>query len=291
MVDQDLLVQRLLFQYDLNPYQFSKQGNVIKVETIIGNFALKEKPMTRNQLSHLLTAYQLASGLAIDALTPLPSKYGDLVIQGDGDIGHYLLPWFEETVPSSDLLTRYSRLFLKAGQMHHQTMKGDDDPEPLYQSMLQFLGYRQSIWENFVLQAEHHVYPSPFEQLVLSSAGGYLTNIQRSLTYFQDALKNEEETENPAKKGLRRALCHGRLNPLHLVIENEKCYLINFEECSYGLFIIEAAALFEQASAVLTRPHLPWKEWVASYLHACPLTENETAFLFHYIICPRIPSK
>lgn len=288
--EPDLQVRRLLFQYDLFPYQFSQHGSVMKIETVIGNFALKQKKITRNQINHLLTAYKLAGKLAIDALSPLPSKYGDLVIQGDGDSGYYLLPWFEETVPESDLLTRYTRLFLKAGQMHQQTLRGDDNPDQLYQSMVQLLTGRQNIWERFVQEAEYHVYPSPFEQLVLSSAGGYLTNLQNALLYFQGTQKEVEEgTENAAKKGMRRALCHGRLNPLHIVIENEKCYLINFEECSYGIFIIEAASLFEQASAVLSKPHLPWKAWISSYLAACPLTDNETTFLFHYLMCPLAP--
>lgn len=289
--DEDLQVQRLLFQYDLYPYQFVRQGNIIKVETAIGTFALKQKSITRNEIEHLKTAYNLARNLAVDALCPLPTKYGDLVIQGNGEIGYYLLPWFEQTVPESDLLQRYARLFLKTAQMHHQTLDGEDNPASLYQSMIQLLSGRQSVWETFVLAAEHHTYPSPFEQLVLSSAGGYLSNIQRALTYFQEALKVDEGSEKPKedekKRSLRRALCHGRLNPLHLVIEDEKCFLINFENCSFGFFIIEAASLFEQASTVLAGSLVPWKEWIRVYLEACPLIEDETAFLFHFLSCSR----
>lgn len=280
---EDLRFNRILFQYDLVPLNMDARGNVIKVETVNGTFALKQKKMTERQVAHLHKAYALAGRLIIDAVNPLPSKYGDLVIQGE-EKSYYLMPWFEETVPDSDLGERYRHLFVRAAQLHRQTVQEGKDASDLYRTTAQLVGSRQFEWERFLNKAEHQIYPSPFEQSVLSSAAESLGSMQQASAYFS---RGEEKDEDGSGKMLRRALCHGRLSPLHLLIEGERSVLSNFEESEEDFFIIETAALFEQASVMLPAGGTSWDGMLRSYLSECPLSEEESAFLYHLLLCPR----
>lgn len=283
--ERNIRLNRILFQYDLFPYRRTMKNGLVKLETDTGNYALKMKKMTDQQIGHLAKAYRLARQLTIDAVCPLPSKYGDLVIRGERTC-FYLMPWFEETISESDLDERYQRLFVQAGRLHRQTLQDGENDDKLRERIVGILSTRKYQWERFLNIAEHREYPSPFEQSVLMSAGTYLTDIQNALLFFS---QNQSEDENQQAGGVRRALCHGRLSPLHLLIENEQCCLTNFEECREDFFIFETAALIEQACVMCRKPRIPWAEWLDAYISACPLHEVEMAFLFHLLLCPKAP--
>lgn len=281
--EQSAQINRILFQYDLFPIRVETAGPLIRVVTANGDFALKRKKLTGDQIRHMETAYLLARRLVIDAVPPLPSKYGDLIITGE-DQCSYLMPWFEETIPESDVVERYRRLFVKAGQMHRQTMQAEGNTDTLFKMALQTVMAGKMQWEQFLNTAEHHVYPSPFEQTVLNSAGSYLGALEQSNAFFS---KGPEKDEDGGNKGFRRALCHGRLSPLHLLIAGERSCLTNFEECRDDFFIIETAALVEQANVMLPADSSLWDELLRSYVAACPVTDEELAFLYHSLLCPR----
>lgn len=273
-------INRILFHYDLSPYNLTSHGNLIKVETNSGTFALKQKALSEHQIRSLQTVYALARRLVIDAVCPLPSKYGDLVIWGE-NLSFYLMPWFHETVDDSDLPERYRHLFIKAGQLHRQTLEKEAECGALYQNMVRVLNSRQMVWENFLYRAEHQVYPSPFEQVVMKSASIYLTNMQRAKDFF-----SQEKDADGKNKKMRRALCHGRLSPLHLLIEKERSCLTNFENSEDGFFVVETASLFEQASAVLSAGKTDWRGFFTSYSSACPMFDEEKEFLLHFLLFP-----
>ncbi|MCL1630521.1 spore coat protein YsxE [Sporolactobacillus sp. CPB3-1] len=273
-------INRILFYYDLKPYNYTPHGQLTRIDTIAGSFALKEKVLNDRQIRNLQTVYDLSRRLVIDAVCPLPSKYGDLVIQDSGS-SWYLMPWLDETVDDSDFQERYRHLFVKAGQLHMQTRGKAVDCTSLDQGMMRVLAQRQRIWELFMYQAEHHVYPSPFEQAVLSKAFIYLENMQRARNFF-----SQEKNDNGKQKTLRYALCHGRLSPLHLLIENERVRLTNFENSEDGFFIVETATLFEQASAMLEPEQANWRDFYRSYQSVCPLSSEEQAFLLHFLLFP-----
>ncbi|WP_028976675.1 hypothetical protein [Sporolactobacillus terrae] len=273
-------INRILFYYDLVPISLAAEGGLTRVDTYFGRFALKRKVLNDRQVRALQTVYALARRLVIDAVCPLPTKYGDLIIR-DQATSYYLMPWFQETVDASNLPERYRHLFHKAAQLHRQTMEKKQECATLYQGMVRVLGQRQMIWEHFLYTAEHHVYPSPFEQTVLQSAFIYLENMQRARDFFS----RDKDEEGKSKK-MRRALCHGRLTPLHLLIENERSCLTNFENSEDGFFIVETAALFEQAAVMLERKQSDWRTFYQSYQSACPLDEEEQGFLQHFLLFP-----
>jgi hypothetical protein len=282
---QDIRIKRLLFQYDLFPYRIDYRDGLIRITAARGVFALKEKKLGDEQRMNLKRAYTLARSLVIDAVCPLPSKYGDLFVR-DGEDDCYLMPWIEETIPESDLTERYRRLFVRAGQLHHQTMKEEIDAGSLFQTAGQLAGAVKAEWEQFLNRAEHHVYPSPFEQVVLNSAPGYLGPMEQGGIFFSGG---PDKNEDGSSKGLRQALCHGRLSPLHLLAAGEQSYLTNFESCRNDFFIIETAALFDQANMMLPADRGLWNNLIRSYFTACPLTNLEEAFLFHYLLSPVKP--
>jgi spore coat protein YsxE len=273
-------INRILFHYDLAPINLAAWGNLIRVDTYAGTFALKQKALNDRQIHSLQTVYTLARRMVIDAVCPLPSKYGDLVIRGS-EVCYYLMPWFNETVDASNLTERYRHLFVKAGQLHRKTLEKKEDCSVLYQSMVRVLNQRQMIWEHFLYKVEHHVYPSPFEQAVLKTAFIYLGNMQVARDFF-----TKDKDDEGKNKTMRRALCHGRLSPLHLLIENERSCLTNFENSEDGFFIVETASLFEQASATLGSGHVDWRSFFQSYLSACPLNDEEKVFLTHFLLFP-----
>ncbi|MCO7127939.1 spore coat protein YsxE [Sporolactobacillus shoreicorticis] len=273
-------INRILFQYDLVPYNLSVRGNLIRVDTPAGSFALKQKALNDRQIRSLQTVYALIRRMVIDAVCPLPSKYGDLVIRGT-ETSYYLLPWFNETVDLSNLQERYRHLFIKTGQLHRKTLEKKADCSGLYQDMVRVLNQRQMVWEQFLYKAEHHVYPSPFEQAVLKSAFIYLENMQRSHDFF-----SHDKDDEGKNKTMRRALCHGRLSPLHLLIENERSCLTNFENSEDGFFIVETAMLFEQANVMLGSEQTNWRDFYESYSSVCPLTDEEKDVLVHFLLFP-----
>ncbi|MCI1856668.1 MAG: spore coat protein YsxE [Sporolactobacillus sp.] len=284
MTDPFLMeINRILFHYDLYPRHIEPKGRLVKVETEAGRFALKRTKLTTAQIGGLKIAYTLAGRLVIDAVTPLPSKYGDLVVS-DEQSDSYLLPWIDETVEEEDLPERYRRLFLKAGQLHRGTLREEEDAAKLYASAARSASYGKTVWEHFLDRAEHHTYPSPFEQAVLNTAAGYLGPLEQSIMFFSRGPSAEKESG-----GLRRALCHGRLSPLHLLIAGERAALTNFESCGEDFFIIETTALVEQASVMLEADAALWHELIRLYLSACPLTAAEEAFLRHRLLAPRAP--
>lgn len=258
----------------------------MKVETPVGTFALKQKKMTLRQIENIHRVYPLIRNLVIDAIGPLPSKYGDLVIEMGGR--HcYLSPWVEETVPESALEERYRHLFAGAGMLHRQTITDEKDAVPLYGSVARLLLEHRKRWTSFFETAERHVYPSPFEQIVLSRSATVIISYRQALDFFSSGAAGSRESTIVTGK-MRHALCHGRLSPHHLLIENERSLLMNFEESNEDVYILEAAALMEQAAVTLDPDRAQWPQLFHRYFSSCPPTREEMAFLYHLLVCPGV---
>ncbi|WKB36827.1 hypothetical protein QS257_08030 [Terrilactibacillus sp. S3-3] len=131
----------------------------------------------------MLHIYQLTQALTIDAISLLPSKYGDLVIDSDGS-RYYLTPWISETVPASDLAQRYDSLYARAAHLHRQTMGRGDNALELGQSIVSMLTAEKKDYEKFVDEAEHREYPSPLEQVFLRHAAKILANYEAAIQFF-----------------------------------------------------------------------------------------------------------
>lgn len=281
--DLDLQMRRALFQYDLVPFQQAVFGNILQVETPRGQYALKRKKLTDRQVGNLLHIYQLTQMLAVDAISLLPSKYGDLVIDSDGH-RYYLTPWINETVPASDLGQRYDSLYARAAHLHRQTLQRGDNAAELGQSIVNMLTAEKKDYEAFADEAEHRDYPSPLEQVFLRHAAKILGNYEAAIHFFSERIKNAESN---AGGGIRRAICHGRLSPNHVLIDRERSFLINFDDARDDYFIIETAALFEQTNAIYSPSEAKWMELINIYTSICPLNEDEQPFLYYFLLCPK----
>ncbi|WP_157812137.1 spore coat protein YsxE [Alteribacter populi] len=276
----------VLFQYDLYPERMDTIGNVKKVYTPRGTFALKQTRMSKEQGDWFIHVMRRLDRIGFHYVVPImQTKYGDFLVRR-GDFAYYLMPWYQSHERFQHPISKEDVVVEEIAKLHGLTEKNQEYTEEVIQASFDTLQHRwerrKLEMERFADQIETQMYMSPFE----------LTFI----THFQRMVQMAEEAENhlsswvdicKEKKGFRSVLCHGKLNRKHVLFDQYGSgYFLNFEKAVLDTPARELAILFRHYFQTQ-----PWDEteglhWLNLYERHFSLFDEERHLLLSYLAFP-----
>ncbi|AIC95182.1 MULTISPECIES: spore coat protein YsxE [Shouchella] len=278
-------IEALLYYYDLTALTVEQQGNIYRIETEHGNFALKQSSMDPVQAEECIHAIRKLSRLNYPSFVPIiPTKFGEYSLFVSGKT-YYLMPWIE----TQEYQGRQSIEELMAdsiGTIHRMTVKSQPaSKEVIDQSCERLL----SRWEmhslelsRFADEAEVKAYLSPFELSFLTHFKMFEQLADEATTYLEKWYKTTID-----KGSYRSVLTHGRLSRHHLLhATSGQPLLINFERASLDTPARDLATLCRHGF-----PHSLWDEnevlrWFARYEQHLPLVTAEKYLVSAYLLFP-----
>ncbi|TCP32227.1 hypothetical protein EV207_101205 [Scopulibacillus darangshiensis] len=166
---------------------------------------------------------------------------------------------------------RYHQLYMDTGAFHRQTVQNTpwDSAfhDQMYQHYLQELISEQQFFEQFTEQAEHRVYPSPFEQFFLETLSHLMNNYQEAknnLDRWKSESKNEERIVYTFQNGNSGSRGGGVTHPSR-----------------------ELALVMQQTGYDLPLDSQEWRRFFDDYESAFPLTTHELVLLGSFLYRPR----
>ena len=271
-------LKRVLFHYHLHLVDFTQIGHVFKVKCLEGIYALK-KIKTDERAKRLLYMRRKFNALPLRTVPILHSMEGDLVVKEEGNY-YYLTPWIDE-VPFSD--EKKVGYFVDClAYLHHSTVEMEpvDDTEKVVRCVEAIKAKWRSYEEwltAFVYRAEHTIYPSPFEQLVLAHYNAIIQKTEQAIGAI-DKWK-EVAVESPMQ---RLVLCHGQPSIDHFICDNRGAQLLNLEAATMDTPCLDIAAFIDS----LSHSSVDLVKLLNIYEMSFPLRDNEKDLLVAFLHFP-----
>lgn len=267
-------ITRVLFQYDLVPTTIEKRGCVYRVTTRQGRFALKPLTMDQPALNSFAEITNRLKTLKIRLPQLIMTKYGDRFAL-DAGIPFYLTLWLDDR-PLTDE-EKAEILIKELAQLHRLTAGGQPtDSESAgdrFDRLLRDWMEEQRRLESFALQAEHRLYPSPFEQRFLNQFHHIMADAERA-----SAMMNASRGADGAN---RFVLCHGQPVLSHVLETSTGPILLNFEQAVWDTPVRDIAMFFTNNAMAIRN----WDKLYQLYIMGNPLSIEEkkalTAWLTH----------
>lgn len=270
----------VLFQYDVYPNKIETIGNIKKLYTPRGTYALKETKMTTEERLWFVHVLERLHRLGFDRfVAPFPSKSGGPLTVHEGRT-YYLMPWLNGE--DTHILSPEEQLIEAGAALHLLTEKeqrySDEVVQSSYDGLVKRWSAHEEEFENFAAKAEDKIYFSPFELSYLS--------------FFREAMQAADAAKHHLSRWLelskenkryRVVLCHGRLSTGHFV---DGC-LLNFEHAVLDSPVRDLAMLFRGTfmQGRATEAEDPF-DWLQTYGERFPLREEEKMLLAAYLTFP-----
>lgn len=275
----------ILFHYDVYPTKIEDFGNVKKVYSYRGNFALKETRLPQNEVERFIHFIRGIERKGYQNHVPIfPTKYGEYFVT-TGDVSYYLMPWIENH-PIDPKITIEELLIEQMGIIHRLTIHTEnfsqERSERAYLALLKRWDRRKRFLTQFADEAECKTYMSPFE-LAFMTHYYYLTML---IDQAKQHLDNWLDLVNESKK-LRTVLCHGKLSRNHALINEEGLpRLINFEWAIQDTPARDLALFFRHAFRYNLWDEEALYQWLSAYYRHNELLEEEKELLLAYLFFP-----
>lgn len=236
-------LQDVLEQYRLKPHYLEEDGQLYKLYTWDGVYALKKLGNDNGRAMNLYrTVMELERNQVHHAVPIIPTRDKGM-FSTDGSYYYYLTPWIE----TKDLAARdtLADLFKASAVLHKRTTKEEsfsaEDRKQLYEEAVKKIELREQRMEEFLEHCEKQIYLSPYELT-------YCLNYTELRKLDEVAKQKLEEwyEKTSDKSNQRVVLCHGNLRLEHLVYHhNHKPYLINFERSTISSPVTDLKYLIE----------------------------------------------
>ncbi|WP_257346346.1 spore coat protein YsxE [Pseudalkalibacillus decolorationis] len=274
----------ILYYYDLFPEKIESYGQVQKITTSRGSYALKEAKMDQEQMTWFLHCMERLGEIGYNRVVPIvPTKYGDPYVF-NGYHFYYLTKWLENDARTS---FQYEDFMIdELGKIHSNTVKAQSFSEEVvkdsYGALVRRFEERQLEMERFTEMSERQTYISPFELR-------YLSQFHRLMRMAEDAKQHvvgwyqgcEEE------KRYRSVLCHGRPFRGHIVLDQlGEGNFINFEKTILDTPVRDLAYFYRAAAHYPEWSEQAALEWLGQYERHLPLLPEEKLLLASYLKFP-----
>ncbi|WLD92259.1 spore coat protein YsxE [Alkalihalobacillus sp. AL-G] len=274
----------ILYYYDLYPERIESYGQVQKITTSRGTYALKKTNMNKEQLDWFLHCMNRLNEIGYHHVVPIvPTKYGDSNVT-NGYHSFYLTRWCDHEARSG---FQYEDFIIdELGKLHSHTVKAqsfsDEVVKDSYNALIQRFEQRQLEMERFTELSERQTYISPFELR-------YLSQFHRLMRMAEDAKQHVISWYQSCEeqKRYRSVMCHGRPFRGHIVVDQlGEGNFINFERAILDTPVRDLAYFFRTAA------HYPeWEEqvaleWLGQYERHLPLLPEEKLLLASYLKFP-----
>jgi spore coat protein YsxE len=224
-------LENILSQYGVRAEFVEKHGDVWRISTKNGAFALKKIPKKHAYplFMNIHSLYQRG----IKTIVPIyQTKQGYYFIEDIND-AYYLMPWIEDN-EERELDYKDSLMFKELAKLHSMTVIEKEYEEAeiddYYERISGEWTKEREDLEKFVDDAEKKIYMSPFELQVCT----YAHEVSLAHKFSLQKLENWQEAIKESKQH-RVAMTHGRVSFHHFVKDTEgRGYFISWERAKQG---------------------------------------------------------
>lgn len=277
----------LLQLYRLNPEHAEEYGNVVKVYTSQGPYALKKLRSTRLERGNLMKHLQVLTEKGFTNFAPIYHTSDGQYILSDGNYSYYLMPWLDTFEQRGEENNQYHKMFQTLAQMHQKTVRDEkiteDSIQHHYDTLSNQWEQERNLLEQFVTDCEAKWYMSPFELQYCS----YYHHVMRAhefsmkqLEEWQDAMKEKETT--------RTALIHGNVSKNHFLFDHEgNGYFISLERSQFSTPVQDLVQFYLRSFHTYPIARNDRYEWYQVYQKSFPFTKEEKKLMIAYLAYPQ----
>lgn len=268
----------LVQEYDIVPTSILSVRSVWKVETEKGTFAAKVCDNSTQQLHYIHQSLQYLRQSGFTAVSPyVLTKAGQPFVQlEDGAL--YLVPWIEGRT-GRDLIERsewIASAFSQLGTMHRMSIgKYKEQIETLQTEgnrLQQNWNQRIHRMNEFRELVNKRIYPSPIDVVFMANIDELMEMAIEATGRLEEWLKSSEESNE-----IRLTLCHGRLNPEHM-IQSDELYFINFDRANLDFPARDLSYMIRYLTARMGEAAIV-EDWLNRYVAENPLGAKEIEIL------------
>ncbi|WP_027409485.1 spore coat protein YsxE [Anoxybacteroides tepidamans] len=279
---QDQLVQYrpILQRYHLQTSRIDDYGNVKKVYTNAGIFALKEI----KDLKYIRAVEQAYFFYGQQMIPLYVARDGAPFVASSGRY-YYLMPWIlseEQRTKREDNLS----FFRDLASLHQKTVRevdvNEDDVRKYYEARKQEWEKQRSFLQSYAEQCEREWYMSPFQLQFCT----YFHELMQAYWFAETQLERWYEKVKETKKW-RIAFVHGKAVPSHYVRNGEeKGYFCSWERAYWASPLVDILTCFHDY--VRTAPPIgeEWIEGMLEYERQLVVREEERAFFLSHAASP-----
>ncbi|UAC47428.1 spore coat protein YsxE [Bacillus aquiflavi] len=273
----------ILKQYSLKPYFVEDFGNIQKVYSNKGVFALKKiTPFSGiDFIHHVQFLYQKGYNRIVPIYPTIDGRYGIL----DNHKLYYLMPWLSNEM-KENRDGRHKQLFRELARLHTLSAKEiaidkDEKTEHYENTVLKWQKDEEFI-NGFIEICEKNWYMSPFELLFCL----YFNDINQALRFAKGKLeewyeKTKEETN------VRAVIIHGKVSTEHFLYDDRGYgFFINFENSKLAPPFHDLLPFLSRSLKGYPKQHEACLDWIYTYFKYFPFKEDELSLFLSYFAYP-----
>lgn len=251
----------IIRKYQLKPLSYSKQGNVLILDTKDRKYVIKEK--IRNP--------EIYDYLNSRSFNYYPQLIND--IDDNYEISEYLE---EQSIPEEQKLEELMKLtaLLHSKTTYYQKSNLADNKE-IYETLVNNIAYLKSYYEDMIIVIDNKEFMSPAEYLFARN----FSKIMDSLMYCEN--KTEvwyKMVENTTSE--RTVVIHNNLSLDHFIYNQDKS-LLSWRKSKFGKPIFDLVTIYNRYGN-----KYDFEEKLALYETIYPLKEDEKELLYIMISMP-----
>jgi spore coat protein YsxE len=276
-------ISPILKYYNLEPYFIESMGNILKVYSNKGVFALKKMNPQHgiDFIRHIQSLYQKGYNRIVPIYPTLDGRYAVLHDQNL----YYLMPWMSNEKNNKNI-EQYQQIFRELARLHSLSVReipvSKEERKEHYEKTLIELEQEEEFLNGCLEACESSVYMSPFELMFCS----YYHDINQALTYSKKRLKEWfEATEDHEKE--RIVITHGKISNEHFLYDDKGYgYFINFEQANTSSPLHDILPFLAKSLRGFPKRPEELVEWIYTYFKYFPLKEYEMNLFLSYLAHP-----
>lgn len=274
----------ILKMYRLHAEHLEEYGNVVKVYTNQGPYALK-KLRPSYERSNFMQNLQLLTEKGFTNFAPVYHTSDGNYVLSDDENSYYLMPWLESD--DNEENDHYHKMFRALALMHQKTSREEKVSEEKIQLHFDTLSKQweqeRDMLDQFVLTCENKWYMSPFELQYCT----YYHHVIRShefatkkLGEWHEAMKDKEST--------RISLIHGNVAGNHFLFDQQRNgYFISLEQSQLSTPVQDLVQFYLRSLYTYPMARNDRYEWFYEYQKTYPFTQEEKQLLLAYLAYPQ----
>ncbi|MDM5156652.1 spore coat protein YsxE [Bacillus sp. DX1.1] len=276
----------ILQRYQLAPEHMEEHGNVIKIYTNQGPYALKKLPTQRLERNNLMYHVQFLREKGFTHYAPIYHAVDGRHILSDGTYNYYLMPWLQQAEGNGEENDQYHKMFQTLATLHQRTVKEETYTEEALEKHYTNVSDRWeqdgNLLEQFLVESEAKWYMSPFELQYCT----YFHHVLRArefatkqLTEWHEAMKEKEKT--------RVSFIHGNVSMNHFLFDHERNgYFISLERSQFATPVQDLVRFYSRSLNTYPIARNDRYEWYQVYQKYFPFTKEEQLLMFAYLAYP-----
>jgi len=276
-------VTPILLHYGIEPFFVEKYGNVRKVYSNKGVFALKEIPKDKNVW--FIQEVNNLSQKGFSRYVPIyPTRMGQYTVEHD-EKQFYIMPWLTNEIREGHP-SKYEQMFFEIGRLHslseEETTVKKESVQRLYEETLGLWETDEKFLVYFLDKCEKTIYPTPYQLTFML----HYQDFQRAISFAKNKFEEWYESAKDLEK-VRTVLIHGKFSFDHFLYDERGYgYFTNFEETKRGSPIHDLLPIFFRALKTYPKRNEDCIKWFLHYEEKYPLRDYEKLLFFSYFATP-----